>query len=71
MENIIYKTKQHDKDTMITLRASWIDQSFEHAFGVQRQGFYEVTDVFIKNVKIPIDILDDKFLEEMDQYANK
>lgn len=65
------KTKKIDKDTIVTVTAGWIDQSFDHEFGRQRQGFYEVTNVLINGVTIPFEILSYEWLEEMDNYVNE
>lgn len=50
--------------------ADWIDDSFDHAFGTQHQGFYEVVKVTLDGVELPIDILEDKFLQSLDEYVN-
>lgn len=71
MPKQIFKSKQLNKKTTVTIRAGWIDDSFEHAFGTKHQGFFEVTNVYLNGFEIPLDILDKKFLEEMDEYANK
>ena len=67
----IMKTKKLNDTILVTVTAGWIDTSFDHEFGRQRQGFYEVTNVLINGVDIPFEILDSKFLEEMDNYANE
>lgn len=64
------KTKKLDDDTIVNVTAGWIDTSFAHAFGTKVQGHYEVTNVLINGVDLPIDILDSKFLEEMDDLCN-
>lgn len=65
------KTKKLNETTIVTILFGWIDTSFDHEFGRKEQGFYEVTNVLINGVEIPLDILSDKFLEEMDSYANE
>lgn len=67
----ISKSKQLDKNTKVRIEAGWIDTSFSHELGTQRQGFYEVTNVLINEVDIPLDILDREFLESMDKLANE
>ena len=63
-------TKKIDKETFANVTASWIDTSFDHEFGRKEQGHYEVTAVVVNGVNMPLDILDSKFLEEMDDYVN-
>ena len=71
MPQPIMKTKKLDDYTIVTVVAGWIDTSFAHAFGTKVQGHYELTNVLVNGVNIPLDILDGKFLEEMDDYANE
>ena len=64
------RTKKLDDDTIVTVVAGWIDTSFAHAFGTKVQGHYEVTNVILNGMSLPLDILDSKFLEEMDDLCN-
>lgn len=64
-------TKKLDDETIVTLIAGWIDTSFDHEFGRKEQGHYEITNVLVNGTDIPLEILDSKFLEEMDNYANE
>lgn len=71
MPQPIARNKRIDKDTIASVVAKWEDTSFNHEFGTKVQGHYEVTNVLINGVEIPVDVLDAKFLEEMDNYANE
>ena len=64
------RTKKLNATTIVTIMADWFDTSFDHEFGRKEQGHYEVTHVLINGVSIPLDILDGKFLEEMDDLCN-
>ena len=70
MPQPIMKTKKLDDDSIVTVVAGWIDTSFAHEFGTQKQGHYEVTNVLVNGTDIPLEILDSKFLEEMDDLCN-
>ena len=66
----ILKSKKINEIDIVTIKAGWIDTSFDHDFGRKVQGFYEVTDVILNGMLLPLDILDSKFLEEMDDLCN-
>lgn len=65
------KTKKLNETTIVTITAEWEDTSFDHEFGTKVQGHYDVINVLINGVEIPLDILDAKFLEEMVNYVNE
>ena len=50
--------------------AEYIDDSFEHEFGTQHQGFWEVTKVSLDGVDLPLEILSDSILKMLDDEAN-
>ena len=63
----ITKTTKLDKNTNVEVSGEWDDTSFDD----HEQGYYEVTEVFINEESIPLDILTDSFLDRMRELINR
>lgn len=55
----------------LIVTAEYVDDSFQHAFGTQHQGFYEVTEVEYNGVVIPIGIISEDTLDYLETEVNK
>ena len=66
----LMKTKKLSETLIVTIMAIWVDTSFTHAFGTEVQGHYELTHILMNGAELPLDILSDQFLDQMEDYIN-
>lgn len=52
------------------LIGTYIDESFDHAFGTKHQGHYECTEVAHCGESLPLDLFDEKTLKYFDDALN-
>lgn len=54
------------KNISFDVTAEYVDTSFEHAFGVKRQGHYELTSCRIGDAEL-IELLSDEVLDKIEE----
>jgi subtilase family serine protease len=55
----------------LVVDAQYIDDSFEHAFGTQYQGYYEVNALFYNGTMIPLALISEETLDYLETEVNK
>jgi len=54
----------------LVVDAQYIDDSFEHAFGTQHQGYYEVNALFYNGTMIPLALVSEETLKILEEKIN-
>lgn len=55
----------------LTVTSQYVDESFQHAFGTQYQGFYEITEIKHNDCIIPLALVSDDTLDYLETEFNK
>lgn len=66
------KTETHkiSRDVEVEIELEWEDTSFDHEFGTQHQGHYQIVSIKHEGLELPLDIFDEKFLDMLvDKYC--
>lgn len=54
-------------NTTLTIAYAWEDTSFDHAFGTQYQGHYEVVSIELDGYEIDLDVFNPDWLTRLEE----
>ena len=55
----------------LSVKAGWINTSFDHSFGTHKQGHYEITEIKHNNTIIPLALISENTLDWIENEVNK